>query len=120
MSALPLLPLKDSNLLENREVWAALTVAHRYLAELKGLCEALPNQRILLDTLGIQEAKDSSEIENIITTHDELYAGKSDAVASPAGASNVAPSADFSLKAPPELLSTTPVSTFCPPMKRAT
>lgn len=84
MSALPLLPLKDSNLLENREVWAALTVAHRYLAELKGLCESLPNQRILLDTLGIQEAKDSSEIENIITTHDELYAGKSDAVASPA------------------------------------
>lgn len=52
----------------------ALTEAHRRLAELKGLCESLPNQGILLDTLGIQEAKDSSEIENIITTHDELYA----------------------------------------------
>jgi Fic family protein len=38
------------------------------------LCESLPNRAILLDTLAIQEAKDSSEIENIITTHDELYA----------------------------------------------
>jgi Fic family protein len=51
-----------------------LAEAHRHLAELKGLCEALPNSGILLDTLSIQEAKDSSEIENIITTHDELYA----------------------------------------------
>ena len=86
MSVLPLLPLplKKLSLLENREVWAALALAHRHLAELKGLCEGLPNQGILLDTLGIQEAKDSSEIENIITTHDELYAGKSDAAASPA------------------------------------
>lgn len=86
MSVLPLLPLplKKLSLLENREVWAALALAHRHLAELKGLCEGLPNQGILLDTLGIQEAKDSSEIENIITTHDELFAGKSDAAASPA------------------------------------
>jgi len=38
------------------------------LAELKGLCESLPNSAILLDTLY------SSEIENIITTHDELFA----------------------------------------------
>ena len=63
MSALPPLPLKDPTLLENREVWETLTVAHRYLAELKGLCESLPNQGILLDTLSIEEAKDSSEIE---------------------------------------------------------
>lgn len=84
MSVLQRLPLNNPALLENREIWSALTVAHRYLAELKGLCESLPNQGILLDTLGIQEAKDSSEIENIITTHDELYAGKSDASASPA------------------------------------
>lgn len=55
-------------------VWQNLAEAHRYLAELKGLCEALPNRGILLDTLSIQEAKDSSEIEQIITTHDELYA----------------------------------------------
>jgi hypothetical protein len=30
------------------------------------------SQGILINTLGLQEAKDSSEIENIITTHDEL------------------------------------------------
>lgn len=58
--------------------------AHRYLAELKGLCEALPNSAILLDTLSIQEAKDSSEIENIITTHDELYTYEQNSSASPA------------------------------------
>jgi len=74
MSALSPLPLPNLAALETREVWAALAEAHRHLAELKGLCESLPNQGILLDTLGIQEAKDSSEIENIITTHDELYA----------------------------------------------
>ena len=60
--------------LEVKAVWQSLAEAHRYLAELKGLCESLPNRAILLDTLAIQEAKDSSEIENIITTHDELYA----------------------------------------------
>ena len=74
MSKLPPLPLPDNVSLDTREVWAALTEAHRHLAELKGLCESLPNQGILLDTLSIQEAKDSSEIENIITTHDELFA----------------------------------------------
>lgn len=74
MSKLPPLPLSNLAALDTREVWMALTEAHRRLAELKGLCESLPNQGILLNTLGIQEAKDSSEIENIITTHDELYA----------------------------------------------
>ena len=70
--------------LETREVWLALAEAHRHLAELKGLCESLPNRAILLDTLGIQEAKDSSEIENIITTHDELYAYQEDSGATAA------------------------------------
>lgn len=60
--------------LDVKIVWQNLAEAHRHLAELKGLCEALPNRGILLDTLSIQEAKDSSEIEQIITTHDELYA----------------------------------------------
>jgi Fic family protein len=60
--------------LEVKAIWQNLAEAHRHLAELKGLCEALPNRGILLDTLSIQEAKDSSEIEQIITTHDELYA----------------------------------------------
>lgn len=47
--------------------------AHRYLAELKGVAESIPNERILVDTLSLQEAKDSSAIENIITTDDEVY-----------------------------------------------
>jgi len=47
--------------------------AHRYLAELKGVAESIPNKRILVDTLSLQEAKDSSAIENIITTDDEVY-----------------------------------------------
>jgi Fic family protein len=78
MSSLPPLPLTDLSSLDTRAVWAALAEAHRHLAELKGICESLPHQGILLDTLAIQEAKDSSEIENIITTHDELYASPSD------------------------------------------
>ena len=70
--------------LETKAVWQSLAEAHRHLAELKGLCESLPNRAILLDTLAIQEAKDSSEIENIITTHDELYAYDQNCSASPA------------------------------------
>ena len=62
-----------------------LASAHRYLAELKGICRSIPNQGILINTLSLQEAKDSSEIENIITTHDELFrAGISASSSSPA------------------------------------
>lgn len=50
-----------------------LATASRRLAELKGIAGSIPNQGILINTLGLQEAKDSSEIENIITTHDELF-----------------------------------------------
>jgi Fic family protein len=67
-----------------KAVWQSLAEAHRYLAELKGLCESLPNNALLLNTLAIQEAKDSSEIENIITTHDELFAYDQSSSASPA------------------------------------
>jgi Fic family protein len=68
------LSIPDPHSLDVKTLWQGLADAHRHLAELKGLCESLPNRAILLDTLTIQEAKDSSEIENIITTHDELYA----------------------------------------------
>ena len=78
------LDIPNSDSLDVKTVWQNLAVAHRYLAELKGLCESLPNQAILLDTLAIQEAKDSSEIENIITTHDELYVYDQNGSASPA------------------------------------
>ena len=51
----------------------ALASATRGLAELKGLATAIPNPRILIDTLTLQEARASSEIENIVTTQDELF-----------------------------------------------
>ena len=50
-----------------------LASSSRALAELKGAVASIPNQGILINTLGLQEAKDSSEIENIVTTHDELF-----------------------------------------------
>lgn len=50
-----------------------LALASRKLAELKGAVASIPNQGILINTLGMQEAKDSSAIENIVTTHDELF-----------------------------------------------
>ncbi len=59
--------------LETKKVLKALPKAHFALAELKGIASSIPNQSILINTLGLQEAKDSSEIENIITTHDDLY-----------------------------------------------
>jgi Fic family protein len=59
--------------LETKKILKCLPQAHAYLAELKGLVSIIPNQNILINTLGLQEAKDSSAIENIITTHDELF-----------------------------------------------
>lgn len=71
------LPLKNDEYWNTPEIWRALNDAHRRLGEFKGLCISLPNPSILIDTLSLQEAKDSSEIENIITTHDELYQSQS-------------------------------------------
>lgn len=65
------LPLKQD--VETKAVLKSLPKAHAALAELKGIAKSIPNQNILINALAIQEAKDSSEIENIITTHDELY-----------------------------------------------
>lgn len=78
MANLSPLPLPEFSRLDSGAIWQGLLAAHRDLAELKGLCASLPNPSILLETLSIQEAKDSSEIENIITTHDELYASQVD------------------------------------------
>ncbi len=55
------------------ELLKALAVAHRHLAELKGCAKSIPNQAILIDTLSLQEAKASSEIESYVTTQDELF-----------------------------------------------
>lgn len=68
---IPVLP--PSGDLETREVLRELSRAHRHLAELKGRAAAIPNQAILIDTLSLQEAKASSEIENIVTTQDEIF-----------------------------------------------
>lgn len=61
---------------ETAVILKKLASASRRLAELKGVAATIPNQGILINTLGLQEAKDSSEIENIVTTHDELFKGE--------------------------------------------
>ena len=58
---------------ETPAILKKLAAASRALAELKGVAASIPNQGILVNTLGMQEAKDSSAIENIVTTHDELF-----------------------------------------------
>lgn len=65
------LPLKKN--IETKQVLKKVIRANVALAELKGAAKAIPNQAVLINALSLQEAKDSSEIENIITTHDELY-----------------------------------------------
>jgi Fic family protein len=70
---LTVLPLPNMEELESRLVLKRTAEAHRYLAELKGVAATIPNEAILINTLALQEAKDSSEIESIVTTHDELF-----------------------------------------------
>jgi Fic family protein len=60
---------------ETAPILRKLTSSSRQLAELKGIAASIPNQSILINTLGLQEAKDSSAIENIVTTHDDLFKG---------------------------------------------
>ena len=76
---IPLLPLTQD--LESKAVLKKCAKAHQALAELKGIVATIPNESILISTLSLQEAKDSSAIENIITTHDELF--KSDCFSFP-------------------------------------
>jgi len=68
---LPLLPPKAE--IETKATLKKAISAGRALAELKGLGETIPNQAILVNSIILQEAKASSEIENIITTHDALF-----------------------------------------------
>ncbi len=58
---------------ETTSILKAALAAGRKVAELKGVAGTIPNQGILINTLALQEAKDSSAIENIVTTHDELF-----------------------------------------------
>lgn len=68
---LPLLPPKED--LETKRILLKTISASRALAQLNGAIINLPNPSLFLDTIHLQEAKASSEIENIITTNDELY-----------------------------------------------
>mgnify|MGYP000165873732 CR=1 FL=1 len=67
-----LLPFNDYDLKTPR-ILEALNEASRSLAELKGFANSIPNQHILINAITINEAKDSSAIENIVTTHDSIY-----------------------------------------------
>ena len=71
MYEIPILPLRRE--VETKAVLKQAAKAHRRLAELKGAVLSIPNKTILINTLSLQEAKDSSAVESIITTHDELY-----------------------------------------------
>ena len=68
---IPELPLAYD--LETKAILRQLNQANRRLAELKGVALTIPNENILVSTLTLQEAKDSSEVENIVTTQDDLY-----------------------------------------------
>ena len=67
-----LLPFSNYDL-KTSKILGALNEASRYLAELKGFANSIPNQYILINAITINEAKDSSAIENIVTTHDKIY-----------------------------------------------
>lgn len=66
-------PLPPAFEWDSKPVLKALAEAHRWLALLNGKADIIPNQGILIDTLALQEAAASSEIENIVTTQDELF-----------------------------------------------
>ncbi|MEP3580834.1 MAG: Fic/DOC family N-terminal domain-containing protein, partial [Cyclobacteriaceae bacterium] len=59
--------------LDTKAILKKVVGARAALAEMKGVAASIPNESILVNTLALQEAKDSSAIENIITTQDELY-----------------------------------------------
>lgn len=71
MYQIPTLPLSCD--LETKTILLQLNKSNKKLAELKGVALTIPNESILINTLILQEAKESSAVENIITTHDELY-----------------------------------------------
>ena len=76
---LPLLPPSVDVIIE-KEVLLRWGIASRALAELNKNIVRLPNPNMLVNTISLQEAKASSEIENIFTTEDELYKAISDSV----------------------------------------
>ena len=84
---LPMLPPHVD--LETKSVLKQLARANRALAELKGYADTIPNKHILINAVMLNEAKESSAIENIITTHDDLYKAMSNASGSSPAAKEV-------------------------------
>ncbi len=80
ISGFPLEPLPPHVDCESVAILRQLNKASRALGQLKGEISKIPNSQILLDTLTLQEAKDSNEIENIVTTDDEVYRANVDEV----------------------------------------
>lgn len=70
-NALPVLP--PDTKLETRQVMRQAVAANRRLAELKGIANVMPNPAILINAIILQEARSSSEIENVLTTNDRLF-----------------------------------------------
>lgn len=70
---LPGIEQLDARRFETPQILKKVAAASRSLAEFKGAAVSNPNQAVLINSLGLQEAKDSSAIENIVTTHDELF-----------------------------------------------
>lgn len=64
-------PLREK--VETIEILRQTNRSSAALAELKGVAKTIPNQAMLINAIVLQEARDSSEIENIITSRDELY-----------------------------------------------
>ena len=73
MAMLKPLPLKND--VETKAVLRKTAMAHKALAELKGVVTSIPNQNILIETLTLREARESSAVENIISTFAEVYQG---------------------------------------------
>ena len=71
-NSLPLL-LPEEKFWKTFAVFEQLNLANKALAELKGRISAIPNPRIFIHTLSLQEAKESSAIENVVTTNDKLF-----------------------------------------------
>ena len=69
---LPPLPI-DETCWKTIPVLEALSNASTSLGKLYGRAVAIPDQSLFINSLSLQEAKDSSEVENIFTTNDELY-----------------------------------------------
>ena len=66
-------PLPPEKEIESKIILKKAASSHRYLAELKGIANTIPNQTILINSLILQEARSSSEIENVVTTNDKLF-----------------------------------------------